>query len=215
VTEPIPPRSFEPASWDARYAGDEYLFGTEANQFIARCAHLLTPGSRVLCIADGEGRNSVSLAEHGCHVDAFDPSAVAVAKARRLAAARGVSVNYAVADADSWAWPVAAYDAVAAIFIQFAAPDLRRQIFERTADALRPGGLLLLEGYSLDQLAYGTGGPRAPEHLYTEEQLRAELGRFEIDLLHAYHAEVQEGPGHSGMSALIDVVARRSPSDGD
>jgi SAM-dependent methyltransferase len=215
VTEPNPPRSSGPSSWDARYAGDDYLFGTEANEFLAGCGHLLPPGSRVLCIADGEGRNSAWLAGHGCEVDAFDPSAVAVAKARRLAEERGVSVNHAVADAESWEWPDSAYDAVAAIFIQFAAPDLRRRIFDRTRAALRPGGVLLLEGYSLDQLGYGTGGPRAPEHLYTEEQLRAELGRFEIELLRSYHAEVQEGPAHSGMSALVDVVARRPASDSD
>jgi SAM-dependent methyltransferase len=214
VTEPNPSRSFEPGSWDARYAGDDYLFGTDANQFLVSCGHLLADRSRVLCIADGEGRNGVWLAEQGHEVDTFDPSAVAVGKARRLAAERGVSVGSAVADADSWDWPDGCYDAVAAIFVQFASPDLRRRIFARTFTALRPGGLLLLEGYSLDQLAYGTGGPRSPEHLYTEEQLRAELGAFEIDLLRAYHADVQEGPAHSGMSALADVIARRPGSDG-
>jgi SAM-dependent methyltransferase len=215
VTDTNPPGSFTPASWDARYAGDDYLFGTEANQFLVSCRHLLAAGSRVLCIADGEGRNSVWLAAQGFDVDAFDPSGVAVAKARRLAAERGVSVGYTVADAESWEWPDGAYDAVAAIFVQFAAPDLRRRIFARIAAALRPGGLLLLEGYSLDQLAYGTGGPRSPDHLYTEEQLRAELTGFAIERLNAYHAEVEEGPGHSGMSALIDVVARRPASHGD
>jgi SAM-dependent methyltransferase len=207
-----------PASWDDRYAGDDYLFGTEANQFLVACRDLLGGAdltrTSVLCIADGEGRNSVWLAGQGCRVDAFDPSPVAVAKARRLAEQRGVTVRHAVADADTWAWPENSYDVVAAIFIQFADPALRRRLYERIGRALRPGGLLLLEGYSLDQLQYGTGGPRSPDHLYTEEQLRAELGAFEIERLHAYHASVEEGPGHSGMSALVDVVARR-PSHGE
>jgi SAM-dependent methyltransferase len=215
VTDTNPPGPFTPASWDARYAGDDYLFGTAANQFLVSCRPLLAAGSRVLCIADGEGRNSVWLAAQGCDVDAFDPSGVAVAKARRLAAERGVSVSYTVADAESWEWPDGVYDAVAAIFVQFAAPDLRRRLFDRIATALRPGGVLLLEGYSLDQLAYGTGGPRSPDHLYTEEQLRAELTAFTIERLSAYHAEVEEGPGHSGMSALVDVVARGPGSHRD
>jgi hypothetical protein len=213
VTGTDPPRSFGPASWDERYAGDDYLFGTEPNQFLVACRDLLGPadltGTHVLSVADGEGRNSVWLAGQGCDVDAFDPSPVAVAKARRLAVARGVSVNFAVADADAWPWPTATYDVVAAIFIQFADPVLRRRIYDRIARALERGGLLLLEGYTIDQLQYGTGGPRSPDHLYTEDQLRAELGAFEIERLHAYHASVEEGPGHSGMSALVDVVARR------
>ncbi len=213
------PRSPGPASWDERYAGDDYLFGTEANQFLVACRGLLggddLSGTRVLCVADGEGRNSVWLAGHGCAVDAFDPSAVAVAKARRLAARRGVSVSYSVADADTWPWPETTYDAVAAIFIQFADPALRRRIFDRIQHTLKPGGLLLLEGYTVEQLAYGTGGPRSPDHLYTEEQLRAELGAFDLERMHSRHASVEEGPGHSGRSALIDVVARRRPSHGE
>jgi SAM-dependent methyltransferase len=211
-------RAFGPSSWDDRYAGDDYLFGTEPNQFLVSCRDRIggadLTGTRVLCIADGEGRNSVWLAGQGCGVDAFDPSAVAVSKARRLAAERRVSVSFAVADADSWAWPEGAYDVIAAIFIQFAEPDLRRRIFDRIAHSLRPGGLLLLAGYTLDQLQYGTGGPRSPENLYTEEQVRAELAGFELEQVHAYHAPVEEGPGHSGMSALIDVIARRPDSDG-
>ncbi len=218
MTADDPGRPFTPASWDDRYAGDDYLFGTEANQFLVTCRDLLGGAdltrTRVLCVADGEGRNSVWLASQGCQVDAFDPSSVAVAKARLLAEERGVSVNHAVADADTWPWPENAYTAVAAIFIQFADPALRRRIYDRIARALEPGGLLLLEGYTLDQLQYGTGGPRSPDHLYTEEQLRAELAAFEIERLHAYHAPVEEGPGHSGMSALVDVVARR-PSHGE
>lgn len=198
-----------PPDWDARYSVEGYLFGTSPNGFLASCRGLLSPGDRVLCVADGEGRNSVWLAGEGMEVDAFDPSAVAVGKARRLAAERGVEVRFAVADADSWAWPRDAYDAVAAIFVQFAPPAMRRRMFARIAAALRPGGLLLLEGYRLEQLGYATGGPRIPEQLYTEEQLRRELDAFAVESLRSYDADVDEGPAHSGVSALIDVVARR------
>lgn len=198
-----------PASWDDRYAGDEYLFGTEPNRFLVACRSLLVDGGRALCVADGEGRNSVWLASEGFDVDAFDASPVAVEKARRLAAERGVSVRFTVADADSWSWPESAYDVVAAIFIQFATPDLRRRMFDRMAQTLRPGGLLLLEGYRVEQLAYGTGGPRSAAHLYTEEQLRTELAVLALEQVRSYDKAVEEGVGHSGMSALIDVVARR------
>lgn len=195
--------------WDARYDRDDYLFGTEPNGFLRRSRPLIAEGGRVLCVADGEGRNSVWLAGQGFAVDAFDPSRVAVAKARRLAAERGVEVSFSVADADTWTWPEGAYDAVAAIFIQFAPPPMRRRILARIASALRPGGLLLLEGYGLEQLGYGTGGPRVPDQLYTEAQLREELTAFTIVSLESHVAEIDEGPAHSGMSAVIDVVARR------
>jgi SAM-dependent methyltransferase len=203
-------RTHSPPDWDQRYGADGYLFGTEPNEFLVRCRDLLPAGGRVLCVADGEGRNSVWLAQQGFEVDAFDRSAVGVAKARRLAGDRRVRVRFDVADVDTWAWPAGRYDVVAAIFIQFAPPAQRRHIFERTFLALRPGGLFLLEGYRVEQLAYATGGPPEPDQLYTETQLREELAAFSIERLDSYDADVREGSAHSGMSALIDVVARRS-----
>jgi SAM-dependent methyltransferase len=211
---PEPHRRDAPPDWDARYAREGYLFGTEPNTFLVSCRDLLPPGARVLCVADGEGRNGVWLAEQGFAVDSFDASPVAVAKARRLAAERGVEVQLGVASVDDWPWPEDAYDAVAAIFVQFSPPDMRRRMFANVLRALRPGGLLLLEGYSLAQLAHGTGGPRIPDQLYTEDQLRAELppAGFAIETLRAYEEVLDEGPQHSGLSAVIDVVARR-PAD--
>jgi SAM-dependent methyltransferase len=172
-------------------------------------AHNIPPGGRVLSIADGEGRNSVWLAEHGFAVDAFDASPVGVAKAQRLAHERSVTVRFAVSDADAWRWPEDEYDAVAAIFIQFADPALRRRIFARVFRALHPGGVLLLEGYEVGQLAHGTGGPRNPDHLYTEAQIRSDLADWTIEHLEVYTAELSEGEAHSGPSSLISVVARR------
>ena len=202
-------RAHQPPDWDARFSGDGFLFGTEPNEFLVRCRDLLPPGRRVLCVADGEGRNSVWLAEQGLVVDAFDRSPVGVAKAGRLADERGVEVRFDVADVDAWTWPAERYDVVVAIFIQFAPPDQRQRLFARAFSALRPGGLLLLEGYGVEQLGYGTGGPPEPDQLYTEGQLRSELAAFAIERLDAYDVDVREGPAHSGMSALIDVVARR------
>jgi SAM-dependent methyltransferase len=201
-----------PPDWDARFSRDDYLFGTAPNEFLVTCRDLIPPGGRVLCVADGEGRNGTWLAQQGFAVDAFDGSPVGVAKAERLAAERGVSVAYEVARVGDWRWPEAAYDAIVSIFIQFSPPAERRQVFAGILRALRPGGLLLLEGYALGQLAHRSGGPRIPDQLYTEEQLRAELGAFTIETLREYEAHIDEGPAHSGLSAVIDVVARRPPS---
>lgn len=212
---PERPEESRVPQWDARFAVDGYLFGTAPNQFLASCRDRIGGSGRVLCVADGEGRNSVWLAEQGLDVVAFDPSPVGVAKARRLAEERGVTVRYDVADAESWEWPSEAFDVVAAIYIQFAPPAMRRAIFARVLTALRPGGLFLLAGYRLEQLIYRTGGPRVPEQLYTEDQIREELAAFDLEEVRSYDAAVDEGPGHSGMSAVIDVIARRPAGAGD
>ena len=107
-------------TWNARYAGDDYLFGTEPNAYLREQAHRWPAGSRLLCVADGEGRNSVWLARQGHRVDAFDVADSGVAKARRLAERANVQVAFDVADCDEWAWPQARYDGVIAVFIQFA-----------------------------------------------------------------------------------------------
>lgn len=195
--------------WNQRFAAAEYVFGTAPNAFLAAHAALLKPGQRALCVADGEGRNSVWLAQQGLEVTAFDFSPVALDKARRLAAERGVRVRYELASVEDWRWPAGEFDAVVAIFIQFVVPAARRVLFERMSAALRPGGLLLVEGYTPAQLKYGTGGPKQVDQLYTEELLRQSFGALEIVELRAYEAELNEGTRHTGMSAVIDLVARK------
>lgn len=196
--------------WNQRYGEADYIFGTAPNAFLARHAGLFKPGQRALCVADGEGRNSVWLAEQGLEVVAFDFSPVAVEKARRLAASRGVKVRYELAAVYDWPWPEAAFDVVAAIFVQFADPPMRAFLFERMIAALKPDGLLLIEGYTPAQLKYGTGGPKQLDQLYTEELLRQAFGSLDILELRTYEAELDEGIRHRGMSAVIDLVARRS-----
>ncbi|QFI62070.1 class I SAM-dependent methyltransferase [Qipengyuania flava] len=197
------------AFWNERYAPDDYLFGTKPNAFLAREANRLTPGSKVLAIADGEGRNSVFLAQNGHSVVATDISRVAIDKARRLAKERGVDVDFRLADLTDWDWPEEAFDAVIAIFIQFAGPRLRNRMFDDLCRTLKPGGILLLEGYREEQLGYGTGGPQAIENLYSEQLLDAAFADWHIEVLASYDAEIEEGTGHSGKSALIDLVARK------
>ncbi len=199
------------AFWSGRYrdAGEDYLFGTAPNRFLARQAHRLRPGRTALSVADGEGRNSVWLAEEGLAVTAVELSPVGLHKARRLAESRRVTVDFVQADLMAWDWPVAAFDVVAAIFVQFVAPAGRPAFFAHMAGALKPGGLLLLQGYTPKQVEYRTGGPSAVENLYTEELLREAFAGLEILELRAYEEHIEEGAGHKGHSALIDLVARR------
>lgn len=196
------------AAWDKRFAStDGFVFGTEPNEFMVSQAHLLKPGMKVLAVADGEGRNGVWLAQQGLDVTSIDGSRVALDKAVRLAQKRGVTLDTVCADLASWDWGIETYDAVVGIFIQFAEPGLRHVLFQRAAQALKPGGYFLLQGYHTKQLDYKTGGPSAIENLYTEEQLRTELAHMDIIHLERHDSELNEGAGHSGMSALIDVVA--------
>jgi 2-polyprenyl-3-methyl-5-hydroxy-6-metoxy-1,4-benzoquinol methylase len=196
-------------TWNKRFRTDEFIFGTEPNEWLREHASVWRPGQRVLCVADGEGRNSVWLAAQGLRVDAFDIADVGVAKARQLAAAKSVNVNYTVTDCDNFNYEAATYDGVAAIFVQFADPAMRERLFANIKRCLKPGGVLILQGYTPKQLDYKTGGPPQVSHLYTEAMLREVLADFDVLTLREYETELKEGDRHTGMSALIGVVARR------
>lgn len=206
-------------TWSNRYrdAGDQYLFGTEPNRFLAHRATLLQNGRTALSVADGEGRNSVWLAEQGLDVTALEISAIAVEKARRLAAGRQVEVRFILADmlASSFAesWPPAeahdTFDWVIGIFIQFVGPEWREKQFAVMKSLTQPGGRILLHGYTPKQLNYKTGGPSAIENLYTEDILREAFVGWEIEELVEYEDDIAEGLGHKGRSALIGLIARK------
>lgn len=195
--------------WNERFSGDDYRFGREANAFLKSQARYLRPGQRALAVADGEGRNGVWLAQQGLQVLSVDISPVGLAKAEKLAAERGIRLETRLADIAEWHWEPAAYDVVAAIFIQFAAPDLRARIFAGIRRTLKPGGMLLLQGYRPKQLEYGTGGPPHAENMYTAAMLREAFAGMEILHLKEHDSVIAEGSGHVGMSALIDLVARQ------
>jgi 2-polyprenyl-3-methyl-5-hydroxy-6-metoxy-1,4-benzoquinol methylase len=196
--------------WDERYAQDGYLFGTEPNEFLVSQRHWLKPGMSCLAVADGEGRNGVWLAQQGLHVLSVEASAVALEKAKKLARQRGVAIDFEQADLAHWQWGENRFDVVAAIFIQFAPPALREQMFAGIKRCLKPGGLLMLQGYTPRQLEYKTGGPSAAENMYTEALLRNAFGDMEILHLREHDDHIGEGTAHSGMSALIDLVARKA-----
>jgi SAM-dependent methyltransferase len=201
--------------WNTRYrdAGDDYLFGTEPNRFLAHRADLLRNGRSALCVADGEGRNSVWLAEQGLEVTAVEISSFAVEKARRLAAGRGVDIRFALADMLAPGWPPAPlhglFDWVIGVFIQFTGAVDRLRQFAAMKQLTARGGRILLQGYTPKQLDYATGGPGVLENLYTADILREAFADWVVEELVEYEEEIVEGYGHKGRSALIGLVARK------
>jgi SAM-dependent methyltransferase len=196
--------------WNQRFDKQEFIFGKEPNEYLVeQASHYLKPNSSVLCIADGEGRNGVWLAKQGMRVTGFDVSDIALAKANQLAADNEVNIQYSLCDTDGFDWQANSYDAVIGIFIQFADPEMRARIFQQVHQTLKSGGLFILQGYTPKQLEYKTGGPSLIQHLYTEEMIRELSSDFEILDLQCYEKELSEGARHTGMSALLGMVAKK------
>ena len=194
--------------WNKRFSTPDYVFGEEPNAFLVSQAALLGKG-HALALADGEGRNSVWLAQQGFTVDAFDFSAPAIVKAQALADKHKVQVNFSCSAWQNFDWKPAHYDLVAGIFFQFATPAERTELFEKIKQSLKPGGVLVIQGYGKNQLTYKTGGPDKIEHLYDEDLLRQAFAGFEVQVCETYETSITEGAGHSGMSALVGFVARK------
>jgi SAM-dependent methyltransferase len=194
--------------WDERYGGEHYLYGTEPNEFLAANVASL-PMGEVLCLADGEGRNSVFLAGTGRTVSAVDLSESGVAKTRRLASACDVTVHAEVGDLARFELGDARWDGIVSIFAHVP-PDARVDLHRRVVRALRPGGVLLLEAYTPDQIGRGTGGPPTADLTMTAEGLRVELRPLEFLHLAEVERDVAEGTGHTGTGSVVQVIARKA-----
>jgi SAM-dependent methyltransferase len=204
-----PDDSSEYERWENRYRVPGYAFGTEPNYFLASCKALLPRSGKALAVADGEGRNGIWLAEQGLDVLSIDFSPTAQEKARALAKQRGVSLTIAPADVHAWDYPDAAFDVVVEIFTQFSSPAERAKKWAGMRKALKPGGLLIIQGYTPKQLQYGTGGPKQVENLYTRAMLEAAFGDLRDVAIVEEELEIHEGTSHGGMSAVINLTARR------
>lgn len=191
--------------WDQRYDRDDYLYGTEPNDYLRRQADLFAEGARVLCLAEGEGRNAVYLAQRSLEVTAVDASAVGLEKARRLARERGVELTTEQADLADYNLGHERWDGIVAIFAHLP-PQVRQAVHGQIFGALKPGGLLVLEAYRPEQLDYGTGGPPEAELLISPADLERELGGLWLDELQALERPVHEGAGHSGLAAVVQAL---------
>ena len=193
--------------WDERYSEKEYVYGTEPNAFLSSAVKYL-PAGKVLCVAEGEGRNAVFLAEQGYQVVAVDSSSVGLDKAQQLAQSRKVKIETVVADlADFYIEPESLMGVVS-IFCHLP-PPLRLSLHQNIVKGLQPGGVLVLEGYTPAQLEYGTGGPPVKELMLSLTILQEELG--ELEFIHAEELtrEVIEGKYHTGTGAVVQLVAKK------
>lgn len=196
------------AFWNKRYENPDYLFGTEPNDFFRIAVPAAQSGQTAFAPADGEGRNGVFLASLGYRVTTLDVSDLAVGKAMKLAGERGVEIDAQVGDVFDWDWPQDAYDLVAVSFMHFL-PDQRKRFHASVAGALKPGGLLVLEGFNPDQAGFESGGPPIPEMLFTREILKADFSGLDIFLVQECRRELAEGPRHRGEAATVQLVARK------
>ncbi len=194
--------------WNQRYGTQQYIYGETPNAFVAEIASQI-PAGPVLCLAEGEGRNAVHLATLGHPVTAVDQSAAGLAKARRLASARGVEIETVLTDLENFTIEPGVWSGIVATFAHLP-PAIRRQVHAQAVRGLRSGGVFVLEAYTPAQLAFDTGGPKSPELLMTLPGLRAELAGLELLVGREIEREVIEGNGHTGRGAVVQILARRN-----
>lgn len=201
--------------WDERYSDHEYVYGTEPNAFLAsvidriRCHHNnLAHCGKVLSLGEGEGRNAVFLAEHGCLVTAVDSSHVGLSKAEKLAKARGVVIKVIHTDLAQLDIEANAWDAIVSIFCHVPS-SLRVELHRKVVAGLRPGGIFVLEAYTPGQLALQTGGPQDVDMTMSLAQLQNELAGLEFEHAEELEREVVEGKFHTGRGAVVQVIARK------
>jgi SAM-dependent methyltransferase len=195
------------SSWDERYSGEGWAFGTKPNDFLRQEAHRI-PEGQVLCLGEGEGRNSVFLAEMGYEVVGVDRSQVGLDKAQALARERGVFVETVVSGIEDFDLTEGEWEGIVSIFFHLP-PELRRRVHRSVVQGLSPGGILILEAYTPRQATRGSGGPTDPRKLMTLEGLREELEGLDILIGREIERDIREGDMHHGVGSVVQVVAVR------
>ena len=195
------------AMWDERFREEKPVYGTRPNLYLERHAPRLKSGSKVLVPGDGYGRNGHWLARQGFAVHTVDLSPVGVERSRKAAEAAGLAMTIEQADLAEWKWPVSEFDGVAAIFLHLPR-ELSKKINPAMLRALRPGGILIFEAFTPEQIKFQTGGPKDPDLLYTANLLRHDFAGAEVLDLEEIELHMDEGVKHSGMSAVVHGVFR-------
>lgn len=190
--------------WNDRYGAEDFAYGKTANDFL-----MLQPffgGNKVLCLAEGEGRNGVFLAQKGCDVTCVDYSASGIRKMKILAEEQGVTMDCICADLSAYTLSANSWDGIVIIFGHF--PEhLRQFVHKQVYSALKPGGKLILEAYRKEQVDYKTGGPMTTDLLYSVDELQSDFAEFtDIQIIETVR-EVKEGKFHFGEAAVIQVIA--------
>lgn len=192
--------------WDQRYAENETVYGNKPNAFFREFIDTHQPGS-ILLPAEGEGRNAVYAAQKGWNVDAFDFSSVAVAKAGRNAAAAGVHINYMLLPVEAYT-ATKQYNAIGLFFVHLP-KETRSAFHQKMAASLQPGGYLVAEFFSKEQLRYDSGGPRDINLLYDISTLRKDFRMLHILHCGEHQVTLDEGPFHQGKAAVIRLLAQK------
>lgn len=195
------------SEWDERYAEPEFVYGKEPNEFLAGVVDRIPPGP-VLCLAEGQGRNAVFLAQSGRTVTAVDRSSVGLVRAHELAKERGVTIKTVQADLAGYTIRPGAWSGIVSVFMHLPKP-LRTRVYRGAAAGLAPGGVFILEAYSPRQLALGTGGPKDASVLPELHELEESLAGLELEIARETEREVVEGKYHRGRSAVIQILARK------
>ncbi|WP_417228284.1 class I SAM-dependent methyltransferase [Amphritea sp.] len=191
--------------WDQRYSGNSFVYGTEPNEFLVEQAYRIPRGA-VLCLAEGEGRNAVYLAQQGYDVYAIDQSAVARDKAMSLATKTGMKIHYDVGDLTHLQIAPENWSGIVSIFAHSPSP-LRRELHQKVVSGLQPGGVFILEAFSPNQLnSRGLGGPKDPDMLMALHDLKQELAELELIIARECLRPVNEGELHRGECSVIQLV---------
>jgi SAM-dependent methyltransferase len=203
MSNPMYPSSF----WDERYGADDYMYGKEPNDFLKQNIDALPQGS-VMCLADGEGRNSVFVASTGRAAWSVDLSTQGPRKTMQLASERKVEVHAETADLATFALGQDRWDAIVSIFAHMP-KEVRADLHKRVVSALKPGGVFLLEAYTPAQVGRGTGGPQDTSLTMQLEDLRIELAPLTFEISQEIERSVVEGTGHTGIASVVQVIARK------
>lgn len=198
-------------SWDERYADEEFAYGTEPNTFLKESLESLKlpDCAKCLMLADGEGRNGVFMAQAGHKVTSLDNSKVGLEKAERLAKEKSVKLDTLLGDLAVYDLGTEQWDCIVGIFCHLP-PPIRERVLAAIPNALRPGGCVLFECYTPDQIAYKTGGPPVPEMMYSSEIFnKAFDGKLTIEKNEELVRDVVEGKYHSGKGAVVQFIARK------
>lgn len=191
--------------WDERYATDDYRFGTQPNKFLVDCAARLKPG-KTLSLGEGEGRNAVYLAQLGYDVTAVDQSAVGLAKARRLAKARGVSLTTITADLNNYLIAPSSWDVIMNFFCHIPQSE-REPLHRRVVAGLKPGGAYIYEVFNPQQVAFATGGPSARDLLVSLAEARQELAGLDLRVAQEVVRRREDDDPDTEWLAVLQVLA--------
>lgn len=194
--------------WNARYKESEYAYGLEPNDFLKSKINSLKPNSKILWLAEGEGRNAIFLAENKHQITAIDYSDEGLNKLKSLAKERNVIVQIICADLNQYKIEPNQWDAIICIFGHFPI-ELRKAVFKQVYTGLRKNGVFLMEAYHKNQLKYKTGGPQVADLLYSKEELQNDFSEFENISIETFIKEIEEGKFHKGTSSVIQVVANK------